>query len=78
MPPKPIEDIDFPDLRDRILEILDAMWTFICVVCIVLWSYVSQAFWAVWTYPPFEMFRNEFIAALIALWDYGSSLFFCD
>lgn len=71
MAPKPIEDIDFPDLGDKILELLRAVWIFVSDLCIALWSYVSEAFWAVWTYPPFETFRNEFVAALIALEDYG-------
>lgn len=75
MAPTPIQDIDFPALRDKILELLRALWTFASELCIALWSYVSQAFWAVWTYPPFESFRNEFVAALIALMDYGPCRF---
>lgn len=75
MAPTPGEDIDFPALSDKIIEVLRALRTFVGDLCIVLWSYVSQAFWAVWTYPPFETFRNEFVAALIALVDYGPSSF---
>ena len=73
MAPKPIEDIDFPALGDKILELLLALWTLVSDFCVLLWSYVSQAFWDLWTYPSFETFRNEFVAALIGLMDYGSS-----
>lgn len=73
MAPKPIEDIHFSDLSDKILELLRTLWTLIRDLCIVLWSHISQAFWVVWTYPPIETFRNDFTAALIALWDYGTS-----
>ncbi|KAG8214748.1 hypothetical protein J3R82DRAFT_9837 [Butyriboletus roseoflavus] len=71
MAPTPIEDIDFSELCDKILEVLRALWTFMSDLCLALWSYVSQAFWVVWTYPPFETFRNDFMVALIALKDYA-------
>ncbi|KAF8440893.1 hypothetical protein L210DRAFT_3538729 [Boletus edulis BED1] len=71
MPPRPIEDIDFPDLGDKTLELLRALWIFVCDICLVVWYYITAAFWAVWTYPPFEAFRIEFGAALIGLKDYA-------
>ena len=73
MAPQPIEEIDFPDLGDKIRELLLAIWTYICDIFIVLWFYISHAFWVVWTWPPFETFRNDFSAAMITLWDYGPS-----
>ena len=73
MPPKPIEDIDFPAEGNKLLELLLALWTLIYNICLALWDGVSQAFLAAWTYPPFESFRNEFAAALIGLMEYGAS-----
>ncbi|KAF8558380.1 hypothetical protein OG21DRAFT_1601180 [Imleria badia] len=70
MAPKPIEDIDFPAISDEILEFLLVVWTFVSDFCLALWSCVTEAFWAAWTYRPFETFRNELAAALIALMDY--------
>lgn len=75
MAPTPTEDVDFSVLCDKILEALRALWAFVSGLCLALWSYISQGFWAAWTYPPFETFRNEFVAALIALTDYGPSRF---
>jgi len=62
----PIQEIDFPTPGDKILEVLCAICTFVRDLALVIWFYASQAFWAVWTSPPFEMFRNGLVAVWIA------------
>ena len=74
MAPQPTQPIGFPALSDEFLDVLYAIWTFVRDLGLVLWSYVSEPFWDVWTYPPFETFRNEFVAALTALMGYGAFL----
>ena len=71
----PIEDIGFPTLSEKLIELLRAIWFFIRDVCIAVWSDISQAFLTVWTWPPFETFRYELVTFFVSFKDYGSSIF---
>ena len=65
--------MDTPAFKLFLLKLLLMLWTLICNICLVLWDGVSQAFWAAWTYPPFELLWNKFAAPWIGLMDHGAS-----
>ncbi|KAI9568398.1 hypothetical protein HD554DRAFT_2328669 [Boletus coccyginus] len=65
--------IDFPVPSDKIIEVPSTIWTFVHDLAFAPWSYVSQAFWTVWTCPPFETFRNGLVVAWITWKNFASA-----
>ena len=54
-----------------LIEIVIFVWNCIHNLCIG----VSNMCIAIWTYPPFEAFRTEFLTAVVNLTSYGSPSF---